>query len=94
MESRYIPIALGLLIKKKQAQLPKIASIISTLAQSLTVAAAMQLVEQGQLGLDDPVCRYLPEYTDAYYMEDGKPVTVGETMTVWHLFTMSAGVIA
>lgn len=64
---------------------------IYSCTKPITVAAAMQLVEQGKLGLDDPVCRYLPEYADAYYMEDGKPMTVGETMTVRHLFTMSAG---
>ena len=64
---------------------------IYSCTKPVTVAAAMQLVEQGKLGLDDPVCRYLPEYADAYYLQDGKPVTVGETMTVRHLFTMSAG---
>ena len=64
---------------------------IYSCTKPVTVAAAMQLVEQGILGLDDPVCRYLPEYADAYYLQDGKPVTVGETMTVRHLFTMSAG---
>lgn len=64
---------------------------IYSCTKPVTVAAAMQLVEQGKLGLDDPVCRYLPEHADAYYLQDGKPVTVGETMTVRHLFTMSAG---
>lgn len=44
---------------------------IYSCTKPITVAAAMQLVEQGKLGLDDPVCRYLPEYADAYYMEDG-----------------------
>ena len=64
---------------------------IYSCTKPITVVAAMQLVEQGKLGLDDPVCRYLPEYADAYYLQDGKPVTVGEMMTVRHLFTMSAG---
>lgn len=57
----------------------------------ITVTAAMQLVEQGKMGLEDPVCRYLPEYADAYYRKDGQPVPVGDTMTLRHLFTMSAG---
>ena len=57
----------------------------------ITAAAALQLVEQGKLQLDAPVSRYLPEYADAFVMEDGQRVTVGDAMTVRHLFTMSAG---
>ena len=57
----------------------------------VTVAAVMQLVEQGKLGLDDPVCHYLPEYAEAYIMRDGEKEPVGTAMTVWHLLTMSAG---
>ena len=64
---------------------------IYSCTKPVTVAAAMQLVEQGRLGLDDPVCRYLPEYADAYYMNDDERVAVGDTMTIRHLFTMSAG---
>lgn len=60
-------------------------------SKPITVAATMQLVEQGLIDLDAPVARYLPEYADAFYMEDGKRHTVGNTMTVRHLFTMSAG---
>ena len=57
----------------------------------VTATAAMQLVEQGKLELDAPVSRYLPEYADAFVIEDGRRVTVGDTMTVRHLFTMTAG---
>lgn len=60
-------------------------------SKPITVAAAMQLVERGLLGLDDPVAKYLPEYAGAYVIEDGQRVTVGDTMTIRHLFTMSAG---
>lgn len=60
-------------------------------SKPITVTAAMQQVEQGKMDLDDPVCRYLPEYAEAYYMRDGQPVPVGDTMRLRHLFTMSAG---
>lgn len=60
-------------------------------SKPITVTAAMQLVEQGKLELDAPVARYLPEYADAFYLADGVPHKVGDTMRVRHLFTMSAG---
>ncbi len=60
-------------------------------SKPITATAAMQLVEQGVIGLDDPVAKYLPAYADAYVMEDGEKVVVGSAMTVRHLFTMSAG---
>ena len=58
----------------------------------ITVTAALRLIEQGLLGLDDPVCRYLPEVKNAFILDEkgGKRV-VGELMTIRHLFTMSAG---
>lgn len=57
----------------------------------MTVTAMMRLVEQGKLGLDDPVYKYLPAYKDAYIVADDKKETVGDRMTIRHLFTMSAG---
>lgn len=60
-------------------------------SKPVTATAAMQLVEQGKLSLDDPVAKYLPAYADAFVLEDGKKIVVGDTMTVRHLFTMSAG---
>ncbi len=57
----------------------------------ITIAAALQLYEQGKLDIDAPVAQYLPEYAEAYYMQDGERVAVGDTMCVRHLMTMSAG---
>jgi CubicO group peptidase (beta-lactamase class C family) len=48
-------------------------------------------VEEGIIGLDDPVSKYLPEYKNAFLIKDGKPVPATRTMTIRHLFTMSAG---
>lgn len=57
----------------------------------ITCAAAMQLVEQGLLELDAPVCQYLPAYKNAFLMKGGQKVPTASPMTVRQLFTMSAG---
>ncbi len=64
---------------------------IYSCTKPITITAAMQLYEQGKLDIDAPVARYLPEYADAYYIEDGEKVPVGDTMLVRHLMSMSAG---
>ena len=57
----------------------------------MTVAAGMMLCERGVISLNDPVEKYLPEIRDAFVIENGEKVCVGEKMLVRHLFTMSAG---
>lgn len=57
----------------------------------ITCAAAMQLVEKGIIGLNDPVKKYLPEFENAFLVVNGKQVPPKTVMTVRHLFTMSAG---
>ena len=56
-----------------------------------TVAAGMMLAERGVLDLNAPVADYLPEIREAYVIENGERICVGEKMLVRHLFTMSAG---
>lgn len=57
----------------------------------MTCAAAMQLVERGLIELDVPVSTYLPEFKDVFLLRDGVKTAPSRTMTVRHLFTMSAG---
>ncbi|MBQ3530031.1 MAG: beta-lactamase family protein [Oscillospiraceae bacterium] len=57
----------------------------------MTCVCAMQLVEQGILNLDDPVHKFLPEFESVFLMKDEQKVCPQKTMTVRHLFTMSAG---
>lgn len=57
----------------------------------MTCTAAMQLVERGIIGLDDPVSKYLPAYENAFVIKDGKQTKVSRPMTIRHLFTMSGG---
>ena len=57
-----------------------------------TCTAALRLIEEGRLGLDDPVSRYLPAYADlTVRQEDGSIAPAKNTMTVRHLFTMTGG---
>lgn len=60
-------------------------------SKPITVTGAMRLVEEGKLDLDAPVAHYLPCFGEAYLMRDGVRHSPSKTMTVRHLFTMSAG---
>ena len=58
----------------------------------ITATCAIKLIEDGKLGLDDPVANYIPEFSDAYLTDsDGKRVKPRSCVTVRHLFTMTAG---
>lgn len=57
----------------------------------MTMTAVLQLREQGQLDLDDPVSQYLPEC--AYLtVRDGETIRPARTvLTIRHLMTMTGG---
>ena len=57
----------------------------------ITCTAALQLVEKGEIGLDAPVYDYLPEFRQLTKRVDDRIEPVRNTMTVRHLFTMTAG---
>ena len=58
----------------------------------ITAVAALRLLEDGRLLLEDKVCKYLPEIEKAFILEEnGEKRMVGHEMTIRHLFTMSAG---
>ena len=65
--------------------------LLFSCTKPITCAAAMRLVEEGIIGLDDPVSKYLPAFNNAFLMKDGQKVPTSKTMTIRHLFTMSAG---
>ena len=57
-----------------------------------TCVAAMRLIEEGRLGLDDPVSKYLPGYAKlTVKREDGSIAPAAAAMTVRHLMSMSGG---
>jgi methyl acetate hydrolase len=71
---------------------------IASMTKAITTTAAMQLVEQGRFGLDDPVEKYLPAFARLQVFEsfDGatgayrlRPAT--RAVTVRHLMTHTSG---
>ena len=57
-----------------------------------TCTAALRLIEDGKLSLDDPVSKYLPAYANLTVKQaDGSVAPAKNVMTVRHLFTMSGG---
>lgn len=70
---------------------------IASMTKALTSTAAMQLVEQGKLALDEPIADILPELKDVVVLEgfdaDGQPITRApkRPITLRHLLTHTAG---
>ena len=54
---------------------------IASLTKQFTAAAILQLVEAGQIGLNDPMTRYLPDYP-----------TQGHEVSIRHLLTHTSGI--
>lgn len=58
----------------------------------LTCIAAMRLVEEKKISLDDKLSKYIPEYEKMFVMKpDGSIVPAENPITLLHLFTMTAG---
>src|SRR5262249_54735917 len=55
---------------------------IMSMTKPITCVAAMTLVEEGKLGLDDPVAKYIPELKDLRVLGDAKHDTEAEVATV------------
>lgn len=65
---------------------------IFSASKVITCTAAMRLVEEGVIALDDPVSKYLPEYASLKVQQkDGTVTDAKNVMTVEHLFTMQGG---
>jgi CubicO group peptidase (beta-lactamase class C family) len=54
---------------------------IGSISKGLTAVAVLQLVEQGKVGLDDPIRKFVPSFPDK-----------GSTITVRHLLTHRSGI--
>ena len=57
----------------------------------ITATATMRLVEEGKIGLDDPVKKYLPEFAELYVLKGGEKVKAKNVLTVRHLLSMQGG---
>lgn len=65
---------------------------IFSCSKPATVTAALQLIEQGKLHLDDPLYKYIPEFKDMSVKdENGELKKAATAITIKHLFTMTSG---
>jgi CubicO group peptidase (beta-lactamase class C family) len=55
---------------------------IASMTKPITCVAAMTLIEQGKIGLDDPVTKYVPELKDLRVLGDSKDDTPEKVATV------------
>ena len=67
-----------------------------SMTKPVTSVAAMMLVEQGLLGLDDPVSDYLPEFRDLAVYAGGSPASyrvhpAAQTLKIRHLLSHTSG---
>jgi CubicO group peptidase (beta-lactamase class C family) len=67
---------------------------IQSMTKPVVSVALMTLVQEGRIGLDDPVSKYLPEYAHLTVYEDGKIRPAKTVMTIRHLLTHTSGLIA
>lgn len=71
---------------------------IASMTKAITTTAALQLVEQGQVKLDEPVSKYLPKLANLEVLDgfdaDGKPrLRPAKTaVTLKHLLTHTSGI--
>lgn len=69
---------------------------IASMTKPITCVAVMTLVEQGQLGLDDPVAKYLLELKDLRVLGDAgdeiATVPTRRPVTIRHLLAQTSGI--
>ena len=65
---------------------------IYSMSKAITSVAIMQLVEQGIVGIDDPVSKYIPEFKNIKVLDNGNLRPASKEMTVRELLTHTAGI--
>jgi len=64
---------------------------IYSMTKAITSVAIMQLVEQGKLGIDDPVSIYIPEFKSSKVLVNGKLEPTIREVTIRDLLTHTSG---
>jgi CubicO group peptidase (beta-lactamase class C family) len=67
---------------------------IQSMTKPVVSVAVMTLVQEGRIGLDDPVSKYLPEYAQSTVYDNGTIRPAKTVMTIRHLLTHTSGLIA
>jgi CubicO group peptidase (beta-lactamase class C family) len=69
---------------------------IVSMTKPITCVAVMTLVEQGKIGIDDPVEKYIPPWKDLRVLDDTKmeltTVPAKRPVTIRHLLTHTSGI--
>src|SRR4029079_15301186 len=73
---------------------------VASMTKPVTCVAVMTLVERGDVGLDDPVAKYLPELNDLRVLGDARDdtetglatVPAKRPVTIRHLLTHTSGI--
>jgi D-alanyl-D-alanine carboxypeptidase len=76
-------------VAKKTGVKTETAFAFGSVTKTLTAALVLKLVEEGRLGLDDPVIRWLPEYADDTFM--GTTPARRQLVTVRMLLAQTSG---
>ncbi|HEY7330053.1 MAG TPA: serine hydrolase [Gemmataceae bacterium] len=70
---------------------------IASMSKPITSVAVMMLVEEGKLGLDDPLSKHIPEFTDMTVLvptkEGYRLVKAERAITIRQLLTHTSGII-
>tara|TARA_A100001391_G_scaffold203100_1_gene194517 strand:+ start:211 stop:2112 length:1902 start_codon:yes stop_codon:yes gene_type:complete len=64
---------------------------IYSMSKAITTAAAMMLVEEGRLGIEDPVAKYLPELAHVQVIDGDSTRPAKQTMTIADLMRHTSG---
>lgn len=79
-------------IEKGEKMTPDKNFFIYSCSKITTTLCALQLLEKGLYKLNDPLYDFIPEYRDMYVKkEDGDIIKSPVPITIWNLFTMTAG---
>lgn len=62
-----------------------------SMSKPITGAAVMLLFERGLIDLTDPICKYLPGFSDQTCLADGREVPVPRQTTIHDLLFMTSG---
>jgi len=66
---------------------------IASMTKPITTVAAMQLIEDGKLSLDDPLSKYIPAFNEmTVFVKDGPPKKAEKPILVRHLLTHTSGI--
>ena len=91
-------VALGKLDRERDADMPEDALFrIHSMSREITSVAALRLFEEGAFKFDDPVSKYLPEFSDQRVLLNSESTDLEATrprvgeMTIGHLLTHTSG---